>query len=197
MMGALVADFGCAHESFTDPLKALRHLEENSRKITLMVADPTMPGLSGADLVREVARTKPLLPIILVPGYLNQEIPSDILPLVRRVIPKPFTKAEFWTQCGRRFPNIRNGLRPEERRHQEIYEYHRVVSNMSDRLGNVWKTGQQRKHYPFRARTKYSPTWISDAPLFLRRISSLVSPRTWWSGKNFPTVTVFPESPVS
>ena len=95
MVAGLVDEFGCAYESFDDPLEALRYYKENSGKITLMITDLTMPELSGPDLVREAVRLNPALPVILVTGYPNQEVPADVLPLISRMIPKPFTKAEL------------------------------------------------------------------------------------------------------
>lgn len=96
MIAGLVDGFGCAYESFDDPVKALRYYEKNSEKITLMVTDLTMPGLSGPDLIGRALRLNPSLPVILVIGYPGQEIPAGIPPLVSRIIPKPFTKAELF-----------------------------------------------------------------------------------------------------
>jgi DNA-binding NtrC family response regulator len=95
MIEALVEAHGCAHVSFNNPAEALNHYEENSRKITLMITDLTMPSLSGAGLIRKVLEINPKLPIILVTGYSNEQVPADIPPLVRRIVPKPFTKSEL------------------------------------------------------------------------------------------------------
>ncbi len=95
MIGELIKEFGCAYESFDDPRKALRYYEENPQKITLMITDVTMPDLSGPELIREAMKINPALPVILVTAYPYQQVPADMASLVRRVIPKPFTKAEL------------------------------------------------------------------------------------------------------
>ena len=95
MIAELVDDFGCAYQSFSDPLKALHYYDQNPEKITLMITDLTMPDLSGPDLIRKVSRINRALPVILVTSYPDQEIPADIIPLVSRIIPKPFTRAEL------------------------------------------------------------------------------------------------------
>lgn len=86
---------GCLHASFDDPAEALRYYIENSQKITAMVTDLTMPVLSGPDLIRRVLQINPTLPVILITGYAEEHIPYDIHPLVRHILPKPFTKAEM------------------------------------------------------------------------------------------------------
>lgn len=95
MIEALVEEHGCATVSFNNPAEALRHYEENYRKITLMIADLTMPSLPGPDLIRKVLQVNPRLPVILVIDYPNQQVPADIPPLVRRILPKPFTRSEL------------------------------------------------------------------------------------------------------
>jgi CheY-like chemotaxis protein len=87
---------GCLHASFNDPVEALEYYIGHSQKITLIITDLTMPVLSGADLIRRALLINPKLPIILVTGYADEYVPDDVRPLVRRVLPKPFTKAEVY-----------------------------------------------------------------------------------------------------
>jgi two-component system, cell cycle sensor histidine kinase and response regulator CckA len=108
MIEALVENHGCAHVSFSDPTEALHYYEENSWKITLMITDLTMPSLSGPDLVRKVLQINPRLPVILVTGYPNEQIPADIPALVRHIIPKPFTKSELLDAVRTAFARTHN-----------------------------------------------------------------------------------------
>lgn len=94
MIGNMAERHGCQHVSFNDPTEALRYYAENSQKITLMITDLTMPKLPGPDLIKNALRINPKLPIILMTGYAEEHIPDDIQPLVRRILPKPFVKAE-------------------------------------------------------------------------------------------------------
>jgi len=101
----LVEDLGCACHSFNDPEKALSYFEEDPGRITLMIADLTMPGLSGPGLIRKALQVSPGLPIILVDGYPGIKIPEDISSRVRRIIAKPFTKAELLDVMRTAFAN--------------------------------------------------------------------------------------------
>ena len=96
VMGALAEEYGCPHVSFHDPLEALQHYKENSLSMVLTVTDLTMPSMSGSDLVRKVLEINPDLPIILITNYVGENVPSDIPPLVRGRVSKPFTKSEFF-----------------------------------------------------------------------------------------------------
>jgi DNA-binding LytR/AlgR family response regulator len=57
-----------------------------------------MPGRSGADLVREIRRTRPDMPILLITGYADaaQDIPSDVVRLA-----KPYRSAELMAAVNR------------------------------------------------------------------------------------------------
>ena len=96
IMGKFVEKYGCPHVSFHDPVKAMQHYRENSQNIALMVTDLTMPSMSGSDLVRKALEINPKLPIILITNYVGENIPSDIPPLVRGTVSKPFTKSELF-----------------------------------------------------------------------------------------------------
>lgn len=95
MIEGLVEVHGCAHASFSDPLKALQYYKENSRRITVLVTDLTMPSMSGPGLIIKVLEVNPELPIILITGHPEEQVPDDIVPLVQQIIPKPFTKDEL------------------------------------------------------------------------------------------------------
>ena len=95
MIERMVYKHGCAHISFDDPLNALRYFRENAQRVTILITDLTMPSISGAGLIKEVAQINPKLPIILVTGYDGEHVPDDIMPLVRHIVPKPFTTPEL------------------------------------------------------------------------------------------------------
>jgi DNA-binding NtrC family response regulator len=114
MIEELVEEHGCAHVSFNNPAEAFRHYEQNSGKITLMIADLTMPSLPGPDLIRKVLQINPRLPVILVIDYPNQQVPTDIPSLVRYVLPKPFTRSELLNAVRAAFgSNHSTSVRPQ------------------------------------------------------------------------------------
>lgn len=57
----------------------------------LLVTDHLMPGMSGADLARQVSATHPMLPILLVSGYAE----ADGIPPALARLTKPFRASEL------------------------------------------------------------------------------------------------------
>ena len=55
-------------------LAALAALAEEPWTYDLLVTDYNMPGFSGLDLLREVQKLHPDLPVALASGYVTQEI---------------------------------------------------------------------------------------------------------------------------
>jgi CheY-like chemotaxis protein len=62
-------------------------------KIDLMVVDLAMPGMSGADLVRRVQTTRPLLPTLFITGFADHAALAGISE--GRIIGKPFHQEEL------------------------------------------------------------------------------------------------------
>jgi len=63
--------------------------------IDLLVADLEMPGLGGAEMVRQIRMIRPDLPVLYVTGYIDRLM--DARPLWRReaFLEKPFSVAGF------------------------------------------------------------------------------------------------------
>jgi len=76
------------------PAEALQVLE--TRRVDLVVSDQKMPGASGIDLLREVARRHPTTPRVLLTGW-PEEIPASELAAsgVDAVLPKPWDDASL------------------------------------------------------------------------------------------------------
>jgi CheY-like chemotaxis protein len=53
----------------TDPGHALAIFRSNPERFDILVTDLTMPSMSGLDLVREIHRIRPALPVVLATGY--------------------------------------------------------------------------------------------------------------------------------
>ncbi|MFI5307054.1 MAG: ATP-binding protein [Polyangiales bacterium] len=80
----------------TDPMRALAELRERAAEFDALVADVTMPGLSGPDLALEALRLRPGLRVLLVSGYLAPEdIDRARRSGVQDVVLKPRTVEEF------------------------------------------------------------------------------------------------------
>jgi CheY-like chemotaxis protein len=76
--------------TFTDPRQAIASLRQNARGCDLLVTDYNMPGYSGVDLLRDVKKLRPDLPVALASGYVTPEIERDALAAgARALIHKP------------------------------------------------------------------------------------------------------------
>ena len=82
-LGFRVVEAGSAEE-------ALQHLK-GKKPLDLLVTDHLMPGMSGAELAREVRQQRPELPILVVSGYAEVEGIAPDLPRLS----KPFRNAEL------------------------------------------------------------------------------------------------------
>jgi PAS domain S-box-containing protein len=87
-LGFEVIEFATAEEA----LELVRHGEP----VDLLVTDHLMPGMSGADLAREVRLLRPELPVLVVSGYAEMD---GITPNLPRLV-KPFRAHELAEQVA-------------------------------------------------------------------------------------------------
>jgi PAS domain S-box-containing protein len=66
--------FGHEVLAHTDPLQALAAFEADAGTVDVVVTDFSMPGLSGLELAERVARLRPGLPVVLISGYIADEV---------------------------------------------------------------------------------------------------------------------------
>jgi two-component system, cell cycle sensor histidine kinase and response regulator CckA len=79
-----------------DGLEALRIHEQPDTWIDLVVLDIKMPGMSGWDVLAELRRRSPRLPVILTSGYAQEDTPpADPATVPDAFLPKPYELAEL------------------------------------------------------------------------------------------------------
>jgi two-component system, cell cycle response regulator CpdR len=79
-----------------DGAEALDALQREEGRFDLLLADIKMPVMDGIALALAAARDYPALPVVLMTGFADQrERAAGIESLVRDIIVKPFTLAEF------------------------------------------------------------------------------------------------------
>jgi signal transduction histidine kinase/CheY-like chemotaxis protein len=79
-----------------DAVGALNLLRENAGRISLVVSDIVMPGMSGAELAEKIERTRPGLPVLLMSGYHDlPAIRSHQNGTARTLLEKPFSVASL------------------------------------------------------------------------------------------------------
>ena len=72
VMGVMVEELllraGFRVGRFDDPRQALEALSARPQAFDLVVPDDNMPGLSGLEVARELARSRPDLPVLITSG---------------------------------------------------------------------------------------------------------------------------------
>lgn len=66
---AMLAGLGYQVTAFTKPVEALEEFRRQPADFDLLITDQTMPKMSGVQLIREVLKIRPAMPIILCTGY--------------------------------------------------------------------------------------------------------------------------------
>ena len=68
----LLEQLGYSVESKTDPQEALRLYQSDPSLFDLIITDMTMPNLQGDQLIKEVLKINPRMPVILCTGFSNR-----------------------------------------------------------------------------------------------------------------------------
>jgi CheY-like chemotaxis protein len=93
----LLEDLGHEVTEVHSAVEALRLLE-GGLAADLLITDHAMPGMTGIELVREVRRQYPQLPILLATGFAEFEA-GKMLDVAR--LPKPYNQAQLATEIAR------------------------------------------------------------------------------------------------
>ena len=73
-----------------DSVAALALERERSADFDLIITDYTMPGLTGLDLIREIRRTLPDMPILLCTGFSEKITPDSVKEFGVVLLMKPY-----------------------------------------------------------------------------------------------------------
>ncbi|MDH4052176.1 MAG: ATP-binding protein, partial [Rubrivivax sp.] len=92
MVEGLLQRAGYRTHCFSDPRQALQALLDGQQPCDLVVTDYNMPGLSGLDVARELAQTRPGLPVLITSGYVTEDLLASAARLgVKGVLQKEYT----------------------------------------------------------------------------------------------------------
>jgi len=85
--------------SAAHPSAAVTLLETHPEPIHLLITDVVLPGVSGPELVRTIARLRPGLPALYISGYADAVLERQgTFPKASHFLQKPFTAAELLTR---------------------------------------------------------------------------------------------------
>ena len=102
----LLERLGYEVTSETSSVEALKAFQQNQNSFDLIITDMTMPGITGVDLAREIAKIRSDIPIILCTGHseivdeskakslgisafaMKPVVASDLAKIVRQVLEK-------------------------------------------------------------------------------------------------------------
>lgn len=74
-----------------DGIEGLKKFKQNLDIINLVISDLTMPNMNGIQLINEIYKIKPNIPVILISGYSEENVKKDIQGNLISFIHKPFT----------------------------------------------------------------------------------------------------------
>jgi CheY-like chemotaxis protein len=76
---ALLDRAGFSVRRFSQPVQALAALETDRHAFDLVLTDHSMPEMSGLEVARSVATQWPDLPVMIVSGFISEELRRDAL----------------------------------------------------------------------------------------------------------------------
>lgn len=80
----------------TDPVSVLATIKEDPFRFDLVITDMTMPAMTGDQLIKEILKMNPGIPIILCSGF-SSKVDADqaIKPGARQYIEKPLNRKQL------------------------------------------------------------------------------------------------------
>jgi len=89
---AILEGLNYSVDARTDVMEALELIRTEPGRFDLVIADQTMPSMTGIDLARHIRLIRPDLPVILTTGYIGQLKIEQLRPMgIRELLPKPAT----------------------------------------------------------------------------------------------------------
>ena len=126
---AALSGAGFAVETASSGAEALERL--HAANIGLVLTDQIMPGMSGLELLREIRRQRPRLPVVIVTAHGTVETAVDAMKAgASDFIPKPFTPEELLLVVRRvlEHQDLVEEVRTLRERVSDPYRFDRIVS---------------------------------------------------------------------
>jgi len=110
---ALLSRAGCDVLVAADGASALRTLQEHADDVNLILLDMTMPGMTTEEILGEVRRLYPVLPVLLTSGYTSSDTVKRMLAdgIVQGFLAKPYELHELLEYVGQLMHTTEGGGR--------------------------------------------------------------------------------------
>ena len=98
LLRRLLEETGFNSVSFTDPLLAFKHFQDDPQRYWLVIADLKMPNLNGIDLAKRIRNNSSSVKILLITGFFDDEyVNGDVFKEARisKVLHKPVKLREL------------------------------------------------------------------------------------------------------
>ncbi|MFT7246268.1 MAG: signal transduction histidine kinase/ActR/RegA family two-component response regulator [Candidatus Azotimanducaceae bacterium] len=95
-MEAMLISLGYQADVHLDSVGALECFQRGEQHYDLLLTDLTMPVMSGIELIRKIREQAPLLPVLVVSGYAEEQVKDQLIGLDRcHIVGKPIMKADL------------------------------------------------------------------------------------------------------
>jgi two-component system, cell cycle sensor histidine kinase and response regulator CckA len=101
VIARILLDEGYFVHEAGDGLEALQLINAADVAMHVVVSDIVMPRLNGVELLRELSRSRPNLPIILMSGYGTEELTQHGIAAPCAVLNKPFPPERLLAEVRR------------------------------------------------------------------------------------------------
>jgi len=97
----------------SDGVEALELLQHATEYVSLVLTDMIMPKMNGAELARELSRTRPDVRIVFMSGYSDDPVVQQVERTVsHHFLPKPFTSTALIEKVRQSLERPWQGLPP-------------------------------------------------------------------------------------
>src|SRR5450756_1239299 len=110
---ALLSRAGCNVLVAADGASALRTLQDHGNDVDLILLDMTMPGMTTGEILAEVRRLYPVLPVLLTSGYTSSDAVKHMLDdgIVQGFLAKPYETEVLFATVARLMCTTEGGPR--------------------------------------------------------------------------------------
>lgn len=93
---SMLISLGYQTDVYLNGVEALECFQHGEQNYDLLVTDLTMPNMSGIELIRKIREQTPLLPVLVVSGYAEEQVMEQIIGIDHcHIVGKPVMKADL------------------------------------------------------------------------------------------------------